>query len=414
MRNKKCKIIYPLTLGVALATGTTVVTAADQGIYLAPSVGYYFFDSDEDNNSDDAMYYGLGLGIQFSKYFALEAGYFELDNPETLYSGQDIDGQKHLQGVETDGKLYRVEGIFNLDLSLPVPVVPYLSIGYAKLEQDPTFSLGSSGDVTKPRGTQNVESWNDDNNQMMSLGLGVKYKITDAFAVHADVRGFHSFDNEDTDYGANLGVSYLFGTKAVEKKVEPPTTKEGPVDQDGDGVTDNIDQCPDTPVGATVDSVGCPLDSDGDGVPDYRDKCLGTPEGAKVDQEGCALKLKETVNITLDVKFDTGRAVVKPEYYAKIEEIAKFMREYPDTNTVIEGHTDDVGKDASNQRLSEQRANAVREVLVSRFAVSSARLRAVGYGESRPIGSNKTPAGRAQNRRVVAVVEAIAESTVPK
>jgi OOP family OmpA-OmpF porin len=409
MRNKKCKVIYPLTLGVALATGTTVVTAADQGIYLAPSVGYYFFDGDEDSNTDDAMYYGLGLGVQFSKYFALEAGYFELDNPETLYSGYDVDKQLHLQGVETDGKLYRIEGIFNLDLSLPVPVVPYLSIGYAKLEQDPKFNLGNSR-----RDTPIVVSTDDDKNQMMSLGLGVKYKITDAFAVHADVRGFHSFDNEDTDYGANLGVSYLFGTKAVEKKVETPVTKEGPSDQDGDGVTDDIDQCPDTPVGATVDSVGCPLDSDGDGIPDYRDKCPGTPEGAKVDQDGCALKLKEAVSITLDVKFDTGRSVVKPDYYAKIQEIAQFMREYPDTNTVIEGHTDDVGKDSSNQRLSEQRANAVREILVSRFAVNPARLRAIGYGESRPIGSNKTPAGRAQNRRVVAVVEAIAESTVPK
>lgn len=409
MRNKKCKVIYPLTLGVALATGTTVVTAADQGIYLAPSVGYYFFDGDEDSNTDDAMYYGLGLGVQFSKYFALEAGYFELDNPETLYSGYDVDKQLHLQGVETDGKLYRIEGIFNLDLSLPVPVVPYLSIGYAKLEQDPKFNLGNSR-----RDTPIVVSTDDDKNQMMSLGLGVKYKITDAFAVHADVRGFHSFDNEDTDYGANLGVSYLFGTKAVEKKVETPVTKEGPSDQDGDGVTDDIDQCPDTPVGATVDSVGCPLDSDGDGIPDYRDKCPGTPEGAKVDQDGCALKLKEAVSITLDVKFDTGRSVVKPDYYAKIQEIAQFMREYPDTNTVIEGHTDDVGKDSSNQRLSEQRANAVREILVSRFAVNPARLRAVGFGESRPIASNKTPAGRAQNRRVVAVVEAIAESTVPK
>jgi len=409
MRNNKYKMIYPLTLGVALATGTTVVTAAGQGVYLAPSVGYYFFDTDEDSNTDDAMYYGLGLGIQFSKYFALEAGYYELDNPETLYRGFDVDNQERLQGIETDGKLYRVEGIFNLDFSTPIPVIPYVAVGYAKLEQDPQFNLGNSRRDILP-----VGSAGDDKNEMMSLGVGVKYKVTDAFAVHADVRGFHSFDNEDTDYGASLGVSYLFGTKAVEKKVEAPVAKEAPGDKDGDGVMDNDDQCPDTPATVSVDSVGCPLDTDRDGVPDHRDKCPGTPEGAKVDEEGCALKLKEAVSRTLDIKFDTGKSIVKSDYYPNIQEIAQFMREYPDTNTLIEGHTDDVGKDASNQRLSEQRANAVREVLVSRFGVSSMRLRATGYGESRPVASNATPAGRMQNRRVVAIVEAVAESNVQK
>lgn len=409
MRNNKYKMIYPLTLGVALATGTTVVTAADQGVYLAPSVGYYFFDTDEDSNTDDAMYYGLGLGIQFSKYFALEAGYYELDKPETLYPGYDVDNQFRPQGDETDGKLYRVEGIFNLDFSTPIPVIPYVAIGYAKLEQDPQFNLGNSRRDILP-----VRSAGDDKNEMMSLGVGVKYKVTDAFAVHADVRGFHSFDNEDTDYGASLGVSYLFG-KAAEKKVEPaPVVKELPGDKDGDGVMDNDDQCPDTPAGVSVDSVGCPLDTDRDGVPDYRDKCPGTPEGAKVDEDGCALKLKEAVSITLDIKFDTAKWFVKPEYYSKIQEVAQFMREYPDTNTLIEGHTDDVGKDAYNQKLSEQRANAVREVLVSRFGVNSMRLRAIGYGESRPVASNATTTGRTQNRRVVAVVEAVAESNVQK
>jgi OOP family OmpA-OmpF porin len=192
--------------------------------------------------------------------------------------------------------------------------------------------------------------------------------------------------------------------------VETPVAA-APGDEDGDGVTNDADQCPNTPAGASVDSIGCPLDSDRDGVPDYRDKCPGTPEGAKVDSDGCTVKLEKAVSITLDVKFDTGKSIVKPEYYPKIQEVGQFMREYADTNAVIEGHTDDVGKDESNQRLSEQRANAVREVLVSRFGVNPMRLRAIGYGESRPIASNASAMGRAQNRRVVVVVEGTTATT---
>ena len=114
----------------------------------------------------------------------------------------------------------------------------------------------------------------------------------------------------------------------------------------------------------------------------------------------------EPVRVELDVKFDFDRAVVRPESYNDIENLADFMKQYQQTTTVLEGHTDSVGTDAYNQRLSERRAQAVREVLVNQYGVAGSRVDSVGYGESRPVADNSTEEGRAINRRVEAEVEA--------
>ncbi|MBE7927070.1 OmpA family protein [Stutzerimonas stutzeri] len=114
----------------------------------------------------------------------------------------------------------------------------------------------------------------------------------------------------------------------------------------------------------------------------------------------------EPVRVELDVKFDFDRAVVKQDSMADIQNLADFMKQYGQTSTVVEGHTDSVGTDAYNQRLSERRANAVRDVLVNQHGLDASRVDAVGYGESRPVADNSTEEGRAINRRVEAEVEA--------
>jgi outer membrane protein OmpA-like peptidoglycan-associated protein len=114
----------------------------------------------------------------------------------------------------------------------------------------------------------------------------------------------------------------------------------------------------------------------------------------------------EPVRVELDVKFDFDRAEVKQDSMADIRDLADFMKQYGQTSTVVEGHTDSVGTDAYNQRLSERRANAVRDVLVNQHGLDSSRVDAVGYGESRPVADNSTDEGRAINRRVEAEVEA--------
>lgn len=114
----------------------------------------------------------------------------------------------------------------------------------------------------------------------------------------------------------------------------------------------------------------------------------------------------EAVRVELDVKFDFDRAQVRQDSYEDIRVLADFMKQYRQTSSTVEGHTDSVGTDAYNQRLSERRAQAVRDVLVNQYGVEANRLEAIGYGESRPVADNATEEGRAINRRVEASVEA--------
>ena len=175
------------------------------------------------------------------------------------------------------------------------------------------------------------------------------------------------------------------------------------LDSDGDGVLDSLDKCPDTPKGEKVGADGCPLDSDGDGVLDSLDKCPDTPKGTPVDKEGCPLPKK--VSISLAIEFDTGKAVIHPQYDEQIKKVAEFMTTYPGTTAVIEGHTDNVGKEASNLRLSTRRAESVRTYLIGKFGIAPQRLVAKGFGSSQPVADNATPEGRQKNRRTTAVIE---------
>ncbi len=126
----------------------------------------------------------------------------------------------------------------------------------------------------------------------------------------------------------------------------------------------------------------------------------------EVVEEVVVAEPAEAVRVELDVKFDFDKAQVKPESYGDIKNLADFLTQYPQTTTVVEGHTDSVGSDAYNQTLSERRANAVRDVLVNQYGVGSDRVNAVGYGETRPVADNTSADGRAVNRRVEAEVEA--------
>ena len=144
------------------------------------------------------------------------------------------------------------------------------------------------------------------------------------------------------------------------------------------------------------------LDSDGDGVPDSLDKCPDTPKGIKVDRFGCPVPVPNKVSITLLVEFDFDKATVKPKYHDDLEKVANFLKAYPDTNGELEGHTDSIGSDEYNMQLSKRRAAGVKKYLVEKFGIDAARLSTVGYGESQPVASNKTDAGRQNNRRVEA------------
>jgi OOP family OmpA-OmpF porin len=178
-----------------------------------------------------------------------------------------------------------------------------------------------------------------------------------------------------------------------------------PMDADGDGVADGIDRCPNTPKGAKVDEKGCPMDSDGDGVYDGIDRCPNTPKGVKVDAHGCTemeTKFLDTgVFRTSEIRFDTGKAAIKPESYAVIDQVGRTLAQWPELKIEIGGHTDAVGTDANNQTLSDKRAQAVLDYLVNKHPdIKQGQFTTRGYGESNPIATNDTPEGRTQNRRV--------------
>jgi OOP family OmpA-OmpF porin len=182
-----------------------------------------------------------------------------------------------------------------------------------------------------------------------------------------------------------------------------------PFDSDADGVIDGLDRCPNTQAGTTVDSYGCPVDSDDDGVLDGLDKCPSTPANARVDVDGCPIvvsekevELLDTGKITVqNVSFDTGKWTIRPESFAVLDEIGGVLIQWPDLRIEIGGHTDARGSDRMNQGLSEKRANAVREYLLTRFPqIRGDQYTSAGYGEKQPIADNETPTGMAKNRRV--------------
>lgn len=110
--------------------------------------------------------------------------------------------------------------------------------------------------------------------------------------------------------------------------------------------------------------------------------------------------------INLEVLFEFDKAVVQPMFNARIEAVANFMKKYPNTSTIIEGHTDSIGSDSYNMDLSKRRAEAVKQELVTMYGIDPNRLQTQGFGETRPVDTNATPEGRYNNRRVVATVSA--------
>jgi outer membrane protein OmpA-like peptidoglycan-associated protein len=171
-------------------------------------------------------------------------------------------------------------------------------------------------------------------------------------------------------------------------------------DTDGDGIPDPDDACPTVPGPAANN--GCPWpDRDGDSVPDKDDLCPDVP--GTVANQGCPELTIEVRNAlrayAKTILFDTGKTTLKEASLAVLDNAAAILNQYPLANFYIDGHTDSVGRDALNQTLSEGRAASVVNYLITQ-GVASRRLESRGFGESRPIASNKTREGRRTNRRV--------------
>jgi outer membrane protein OmpA-like peptidoglycan-associated protein len=181
------------------------------------------------------------------------------------------------------------------------------------------------------------------------------------------------------------------------------------LDNDGDGLNDAIDKCPNDPEDKDgfEDEDGCPdPDNDKDGFLDKDDKCPNEPG---VAPDGCPKKYnlvvvtEKKIELKQTVFFDFNKATIKSVSFALLNEVAQAMTDNPKIKVEVQGHTDSVGNDAFNLKLSQSRAESVRTYLIKR-GVSSDRMVPKGYGENVPIADNRTEAGRSQNRRVEFVI----------
>jgi outer membrane protein OmpA-like peptidoglycan-associated protein len=195
--------------------------------------------------------------------------------------------------------------------------------------------------------------------------------------------------------GANVGPYVLTGL-TLSFGVGPEIVK----DTDHDGVEDELDACPGTPIGARVDPRGCVReigDSDHDGVRDDRDECPGTRRGAKVDARGCTIVPKQIV--LRGIRFGFDSADIDPESTSSLEEVAAGLRDNPKVRVEIGGHSDDQGDAGYNLRLSQRRAEAVADWL-AKHGVERGRMVTRGFGKSKPVAPNDTDENRALNRRI--------------
>jgi len=185
-------------------------------------------------------------------------------------------------------------------------------------------------------------------------------------------------------------------------------------DADKDTIEDWTDMCPNTPAGMKVNALGCEIDTDGDGVMDSVDKCPtvfaqtadGCPPVAAAAPEPvpapapapAAAPAGKPIMTFEDVNFDFDKATLRPTAAAKIDKAVAYVKE-TEGEFELKGYADSIGSEAYNLKLSQRRADAVRNAMIKQGAPAD-RITAKGYGEASPAASNATKAGRAQNRRV--------------
>lgn len=336
-------------LALSLLAGAVTATADDasdhSGFTISPMLGYYNFDSDR--NVKDEYLYSIGLGYQFNSPWAIEFVYLGSQTERSRGGEYDID----LDQIRLDG-LYHFNRNGNFQ--------PYLAAGIGESEY-----TRRSADAVETN---------------LNFGGGAKYFLSPKLSMRGDVRMISSLDEEQFDMAVSVGLHYAFGGSSSGSKAAPMAA----------------------PVAVIADT-------DGDGVPDTMDQCPDSEAGSKVDEVGCYIMIQEGHSIELNVNFANNSSEVTAQNYAEITKLAKFMREYPQTSVVIEGHTDDRGAADYNQGLSERRADAVAAILVERDGVSSSRVSTKGYGESSPLVESTVADYRAMNRRVVAVATATVE-----
>lgn len=359
---KKLGVAAACLVFLCMATTASAENNRAGAFTVSPFAGKFLFDKHTDY--DDDLIFGLGLGYNLTKNIAAELSYGRVNTDRLDNGGNEVDGAFDL---------YRLEGLYHFTNICPKGgFVPFLAIGAGMASFDAV--PGRTG---------------RDNDFAADYGAGFKYFVNPDVALRADVRHLLNFKGSDEEYDSNwfytFGLTVLFGGEkaaapaavvapAEEPAPAPAPVAPEPVDSDNDGVTDDLDKCPNTAAGTKVDSQGCPA-----------------TEKAVVTEEG-------TMSFGI-IYFDTAKSTIKPQSRPVLQDVADYLKKYPEVKLEVQGHTDSVGTDAFNQKLSEARATAVRNYLIGQ-GIAGDRLTTEGFGESKPAASNATKEGRAKNRRI--------------
>ncbi|WP_315389609.1 OmpA family protein [uncultured Stenotrophomonas sp.] len=337
--NKKI-LTAALLGGLAFAQAASAQSSFDDRWYLTGSAGFNFQDSDRLTN--DAPFVTLGLGKFVSPNWSLD-GELNYQNPN-FDDNQDLNWSQY--GVSLDARYHFIQEGRGWN--------PYLlmGLGYQKSEEE--FDNFPSPDSPGER---------KDGNFAAKVGVGLQTTFDKRVAVRAEVAYRGDFDDKSIaapdeswfgDVLASVGVVIPLGPPPAAPVAAPAPVAPScaDLDDDGDGVNNCDDKCPDSQPGQTIGPDGCP-------VP------------VSIDLKG--------------VNFDFDKSNLRPDAVAILSEATQILVRYPDLRVEVAGHTDLCGKEDYNQKLSERRATAVYNYLTQN-GVAAARLTGpIGYGESRPL-----------------------------
>jgi len=335
-----------LTALFALSVIAGTAHAVEPGFYLGASGGQTNVDMDAndfgfngDRNfkiDDDDTGWKAYLGYNFVPWLGIEAGYIDFGSASKNFGGNNV----HL---DLDGW----EGF----------LVGTLPIGPVDL-----FAKAGAIDLKSEIDTGNFGT-NEETDTKFAYGVGLAYNIGH-WGLRVEAEGYD--DNEVDDfYFLSAGVTYHFFSEKPAPAPEPVAAAPAACpDGDNDGVCDSADQCPNTPSGTRVDSIGCSCD----------------------------------YSLALEFAFDSAQ--LSSNDMAKLDNIVGPLTKDNGIGGVINGYTDSVGSDSYNLGLSKRRAASVADYLQSKGVNVGNRFTVNGYGEADPVASNDTAEGRAQNRRV--------------
>jgi OOP family OmpA-OmpF porin len=329
-----------------VACATMMLAAnSDYKYEITPTIGGVYT---EGNTGTDRGYANAGLNFGFNLFDSF------IDQVEIGFTNT-LDQVDYENGTSTNVTRTFANLIKEYSLTDNTSLYSLVGIGYEFFSNDDDLS--------------------NENSFFGNYGLGIKYKISEQVALKLDARHMIETDHGDNNLSYNVGLSVPFGEVAKAAPVVAAVA----------------------PVVAKVAPVEAPKDSDSDGVIDSLDECPNTMAKSKVDSVGCMTL------VNLNINFDTNKSNIKDSYNTRIVEFANMLKANPKLKATIGAHTDSVGSDAYNQKLSERRAASTVEALKA-LKVDASKIKAVGYGETKPVASNDTVEGRAENRRVEAVM----------